>query len=60
MIGLLEQSSQATEDHYLLRERVDAQQHELDALKAFITQMLGQAPPLPPPSSDDAEDLCRD
>ena len=62
--GLLEQSSQVAEDHRLLRERVDTQQPELDALKVFVTHTLGQAspppPPSPPPPSDDAEDLCRD
>ena len=66
--GLSEQSTQQVEEHRLLHELVDAQQHELEVLKAFITQTirppLPPPPPpprpLPPPSSDDAEDLHRD
>ena len=62
--GLSEQSTQAAEEHRLLREQVYAHQRELEALKAFITQMIGPPPPpppsLPPPSSDDAVDLRRD
>ena len=61
---LSKQSTQATEEHRLLRERVDAQQRELDVLKAFITQMISQPqpllPPPPPPSFDNADDLRRD
>ena len=70
---LSKQSSQVAEDHRLLLERVDAQQHdnealhrELAAFKVFITQTLSQAPPLPPPPSplssptDDVEDLRMD
>ena len=63
------EQSQVAEDQRRLAERVDTQQchikaqhHEINALRAFITQMLGQAPPsLPPPPlpSDDANDLHR-
>ena len=69
------EQSQAAEDQHRLVERVDAQQRDLEAqhrkinaLKAFITQALGQrppspsplSPPPPPPPSDNAKDLARD
>ena len=48
--GLSEQSTKATEEHRLLREQVYAQERELEALKAFITQKIGPPLlPLPPP-----------
>ena len=67
------EKSQVADDQHRFAERVDAHQrdleaqhHEINALKAFITQTLGQAPPSPPPPppplppSNDAEDLARD
>ena len=59
--GLSEQSAQDIEEHHLLRKQVYAQQRELKALQAFITQTIGPSlpPPPPPPPSDDAEDLRR-
>ena len=44
--GLSEQSAQVAEKHRQWREQVYAQQRELEALEAFITQRIGPPPPL--------------
>ena len=66
------EQSPVVEDQHQLAERVDTQQrdikaqhHEINALRAFINQTLGQAQaqpppppsPLPPSPSDEAKDL---
>ena len=51
--------SQAIEEQCRLVERLDAQQHNINTLKAVIAQLTaGQPQPSPPPM--DAEDLGRD